>query len=173
MSTEGVDVLLAEMAPVEPSPEVRARVLAGAVPEGRFLRFAERVAALLAIDVERAAVLLDRMQEAKGWLPLVPQAQLRPVLVGPNLKGCMATFVRVRAGESLIEHEHFGAERTLILQGTCLDCSDDRIYRAGDFITKPAASSHAVDAQPGPDLLLLSVVEHGVAMGAMILGRRP
>lgn len=173
MSIDGVDVLLAEMAPVEPSPEVRARVLAGAVPEGRFLRFAERVAALLAIDVERAAGLLDRTQEAKGWLPLIPGALLRPVPVGANLKGCMATFVRVRAGESLVEHEHFGAERTLILQGTCIDRPDDRVYRPGDFIVKAASTNHSVDALPGPDLLLVSVVEHGVAIGAMILGRRP
>lgn len=165
-------MLLAELAPVEPSPRVRERVLAGAITEGRFGRFAERVAALLAVDTEQAAVLLDRMQADDGWIGLLPNVQTRPVMVGPNLKSCIATFVRIEAGAELSEHEHFGAERSIILQGTCVDHPDGNVYRAGDVLTKQSGSSHSVQVLPGPDLLVLSVVEHGFAIGNMILGRR-
>lgn len=167
--------LAGELAPSAPSPAARARLLEAAAERGRFDRFAEAVAELLTMDYASALAVLDRMERADDWLPLLPAARTLPVPVGPALADTWrAAFMRIRAGGCLPDHEHFGRERSLVLQGHCVESGDPaRIVGPGEVIDMAPASSHAVRVCDGPDLLVLAVVEHGFAAGDLVVGRKP
>jgi quercetin dioxygenase-like cupin family protein len=152
-------------APV-PASELRARLMAALPDSGRFERFADAVSQLLDVDRPRAQHLLDQLDNRSLFAEMMPGIELFWVEGGPRVANAVRGFVRVAAGLDFPEHEHFGEEQVLVLQGSFRDPSSDRIFRPGDISVMPKGSSHLHFVPlDGPDLLMLSVIQTGVAVG--------
>jgi quercetin dioxygenase-like cupin family protein len=150
-----------------PATDLRSQLMA-AVPEtGRFERFADTVSQLLDIDRSRAERLLDQLDNHSLFYELMPGIELYWVEGGPRVANAVRGFVRVAAGLEFPEHEHHGEERVLVLQGAFRDPTQERTFRPGEVSVMPEGSSHLhIIPEDGPDLLILSVVQQGVTVGA-------
>jgi len=169
---EDVDpVLEAFSGPVEaPPPDLRARLLSAATIEGRFDRFAARVARLLDVDEAEAKSALDGIGDSDNWHGgLVPDVTLYDVDGGPKVRNAITGFVRIPGGVTFPEHEHLGTEHTLIVQGSCVDHRGD-VWRVGDLLVEEPGEPHVIEARPGPDLVFLVVIQNGVRIGDVELG---
>ena len=153
--------------PAEPAPsDVRARLMAALPHTSRFERFANAVSDLLDIDRGRAERLLDQLDNRSHFLEMMPGIELFWVEGGPRVANAVRGFVRVAAGLQFPEHEHFGEEHVLVLQGSFHDPVRDRVFRPGDISVMPKGTSHLhIVPLDGPDLLMLSVIQEGVAVG--------
>ncbi len=166
---EGADVLpvLSELQPSrQPSPNLRARLLQQATHEGRLSRFAETAAEMLDLTSEAAQALLDRIDDPSVWSPgLAPAMTLFHVQGGPRVQGAITGFVRIESGAGFPDHEHLGDEEVLIIQGTCLDSIEGKVYRPGDRVRMASGSAHSFEVRPGPAFLYLAVVFNGIRVG--------
>lgn len=150
-------------------PSVRARLLDAAQPSGRLWHFAERVAELLDLSVQRARELLDSLDDPAVWEHEGPGVALYWVEGGPRVQDAVRGFVRIDAGLSFPHHEHLGEERVLILQGAYRDTISDQRFRSGDLVRMARDTSHAVIVpSDGVDLLKLVVVFGGVRTAAKL-----
>lgn len=156
---------LAEPAESAPS-DLRARLMAALSQTSRFERFAGAVSQLLDIDPGRAQRLLDELDNRSHFAEMMPGIELFWVEGGPRVANAVRGFVRVAAGLQFPEHEHFGEEQVLVLQGSFQDPSRNRVFRPGDISVMPKGSSHLhIVPLDGPDLLMLSVIQEGVGVG--------
>ncbi len=167
--SEGADVLPAlsvSMTGVRPSANLRARILEAATGEGRFERFAAAAAELLDLPVAGAQQLLDRLGDASNWSPgLIPSMTLYHVQGGPRVKGAVTGFVRITSGSGFPDHEHLGDEEVLIIQGSCVDSTDGKVFAPGDRVAMARGSIHSFEVRPGPDFVYLAVVFRGIRLG--------
>ncbi|HUH04906.1 MAG TPA: dimethylsulfonioproprionate lyase family protein [Kofleriaceae bacterium] len=155
-----IDETLAELtlalAPVEPDPAVRARILASS-RAGRFDGFADAVAGIFDVTIARARELLDLVDEPGAWEPGPgPGTALIHFPAGPACVGADTGFVRVGPGVRFPWHGHHGEETNLVLQGTCRD-STGTTYRRGDVFVHPAGSEHDFIAAEGPTDFVFAV----------------
>jgi len=156
--------------PVEPPPDLKDRLLSAARLEGRFDRFAARVADLLDVDEAKAKAILDGVGERDNWYGgLVPDVLLYDVDGGPRVRNAITGLLRIPGGVTFPEHEHLGTEQTLILQGSGLDHRGD-IWRVGELVVEEPGEPHVIEARPGPDLVFLVVIQNGVRIGDTELG---
>lgn len=158
---------------IEPPPQLRARLLESAGKSGRLWRFANSVADMLDVGLDKAKELLDRIDDASAWVDELPGISFLWVEGGPRVADAVRGFVRVRAGMAFPDHEHLGDEITLILQGGFEDASRARVFRPGEIDRMPPGTSHAFTAlADGPDLVKLAVVHGGLrALGQSYLPR--
>jgi len=164
----GLESITDALEPVAPPPGLRARVLENIPASGRYARFAESVAKLLDLGIDRAKALLDTLDDASRFSKELPGISFFWVDGGPAVANAVRGFLRVEAGVDFPEHEHLGLETVLVLQGAFTDPARGRTFVAGDIDTMPANSSHAYTIpKDGPDLLLLSVTQVGAKMLGM------
>lgn len=150
----------------EALPGLRERLMSALPHSSRFERFADAVAELLDIERPRALRLLDQLDNRDLYNELMPGIELFWVRGGPRVADAVRGFVRVAAGLNFPEHEHFGEEHVLVLQGSFIDPSRDLTFRPGDIDNMPAGTSHLhIVPADGTDLLMLSVVHKGVSVG--------
>ncbi len=168
---ELASLLAEDLTPIPPRPEQRQRVLAEATHEGRFYRFAEPVAELLDLDPARARELLDRLHDPSVWTSDVPPpARAYWVPGGPRVRDHVRGFVHLPHGAQFPMHEHLGPERGLVLQGTFTDPDTGGRFRAGDWFSMPAGSTHQPYVpEDGLDLLFLVIVGGGYRVGEHLL----
>lgn len=148
-----IDETLAELAltlaPVEPAPAVRARLLASS-ETGRFAGFAEAVARIFDVTVARARELLDLVDDPSAWEPgPIAGTALVHFPAGPACAGADTGFVRVAPGLRFPWHAHNGEETNLVLQGACVE-SNGTTYRRGDEYVHRADTEHDFTAAEGP-----------------------
>ncbi len=168
VESEGADLLsaLSEAESSQPSQALRARILNTATSASRHARFADAAAEMLDLSRAAAQALLDRVDDPDVWSPgLVPAMTLYHVQGGPRVQGAITGFVRIESGKGFPDHEHLGDEEVLIVQGSCLDSTDSKIYRPGDRVRMAAGSVHNFSVRPGPDFLYLAVVFSGIRVG--------
>lgn len=166
LESGGADVLGNLVPPATPSPTLRARILGAAKAEGRLDRFADATAQMLDLSRADAQALLDRVDDPYVWSQgLVPGMKLFHVQGGPGVQGAITGFVRIDSGASFPDHEHLGEEEVLVVQGSCLDSVDGKIYRPGDRVRMAEGSVHSFSVRPGPDFLYLAVVFNGIRVG--------
>lgn len=146
---------------MQPSPTLRARLLASASGPARFAPFIDRLARLIDVTADRARDLLASLEHAGTWLA-GPGANVSLVHLegGLAVAGANVGFVRVTAGTSFPPHRHLGEEHVLVLQGSYSD-SDGTSARAGDLVYAPGDSAHTLTAGQGKDLIY-AVVVYGV-----------
>ncbi len=158
---------LSEALPQEqPSEALRARLLTSAAQPGRLARFAVQVARLLDLSLERAKALLERIDDPAGWSTELPGVSFLWVDGGPSVADAVRGFVRVQAGLDFPEHEHFGEERVLIMQGAYRDGVTGKLWTAGEESVMVAGSAHGFSVPAGgPDLLKLAVIQRGLRVG--------
>ncbi len=168
--TLGLVALSEGLEPIDPGPELRARVLESLArsESGRFSRFTEQVGKLLDLSLDRARALLDRLDDPTSFEQPLPGVSFFWVEGGPRVANAVRGFLRVAAGTDFPVHEHLGLETVLVLQGGFVDPTRGVTIRAGDLDRMPESSSHhfTVPAD-GPDLLILSVTQVGARVGEM------
>jgi len=154
--------LMALAPPVEPTPSVRDRVLAG-VEADRFAPFLDRLMRMYDLGRERMQEVLRAIDDAsaewveepvKGFFAYHFEA-------GPRVATADNGLIRMKPGTYFPHHRHFGEERAFVLQGAYRD-GDGTIVRAGDSVTKPADSVHDYTAEPGPDLIFAVSLDAGI-----------
>ncbi len=130
------ELLMNALAPREPRPEVRRRLL-------------EKVAAdSPAPSPKRPEMTVVRRDESP-WLPSkIPGVETRPLL------GDKTLLVRMQPGALFPEHAHPLAEQCYVLEGSITD-SDGITAWKGDFVCMAAGTSHApIHTQTGCVLLI-------------------
>lgn len=147
--------------PVEPSAELRGRVLASVTSEGRFAGVSERLGAVADLSGERLREILEAARDphGPGWTdgpaPGIRWYFFRP---GPARAAAAAALISCEPGVTFPEHRHRGPETALILDGAAIDSSGDR-WAIGDRIEFEGGTSHSFLTAEAP--LLAAVVAEG------------
>jgi quercetin dioxygenase-like cupin family protein len=165
--SEAAAALALSAAPARPAPELRERLLRTVAGTSRFEAFAEQVAQLIDVGVDKARALLARIDDAAAWV----QTPLEGVSSydlpgGPAVADAVVGFVRIKPGCVFPEHTHEGDEAALVLQGSCLE-DNGRLARRGDLVRMRRGSQHALTAQPGPDFIYLGIAHRGFVLLGM------
>jgi hypothetical protein len=168
-----LEVLAEGLTPLTAPPDLRARILGNLGARSRFEHFTAQVAELLDLALEAARAVLARVDDSAAWTPELPGISFLWVEGGRLVANAVRGFVRVQAGLEFPEHEHFGVEYTLVLQGGFEDRERGRVFRPGDIDRMGEGTSHGFRALPGgTDLLKLAVVQKGLcALGQRYLPR--
>ena len=85
------------------------------------------------------------------WRPTsFPGVEIK-VLLEDKDTGLMTTITRMAPGAVLPLHEHVGVEQTYMLEGRLVD--DEGEVKAGEYVWRPAGSTHVATAPEGALLL--------------------
>jgi hypothetical protein len=158
-TAEALGTVALTLDPVPPPPAGRERLLA-ATRTGRFADFADRVARFFDVARERAAELLDWIDEPGRWERQLDWIHLLHLEGGPAVAGADAGFVRLRAGAQFPAHRHLGDERVLVLQGA-IHLDDGRVLRRGDEVESPVGTAHSFYVGDAVDCIY-AVVHKGI-----------
>jgi quercetin dioxygenase-like cupin family protein len=139
-----LDSFLGLVVPVAPSPDLKAQLLAS-TGGGRFEKFADRMAALFDVTVERARELLGLVERAASWENPVPGVSLIHFDGGPACAAADCGFVRIAPGCTFPWHMHRGEEVNVILSGVMRD-QDGKVFRAGDELVQAQDTEHDLTA---------------------------
>ena len=139
-----LDSYLGLLTPVTPSPDVKARLLAS-IGGGRFERFADRMAKLFDVTVDRARELLGLVERDASWENPMPGIALIHFDGGPACAAADCGFVRIQPGCTFPWHTHRGEEINVILSGTLRD-STGKVLQAGDELVQQASTQHDLTA---------------------------
>lgn len=149
------------------SPELRARIVAGAQPQNRFVGYAKRLGELFDLPGERIRGLLRDIDQYPGepWTrSTMPGVFALHFDGGPRLTDAECGIVLMTPGAVFPEHGHQGEEWALILQGTAAENSGDDLL-PGDLGLKRTGERHSFQAA-GDQPLIFAVLHHGLAMEA-------
>jgi mannose-6-phosphate isomerase-like protein (cupin superfamily) len=152
------------VAPIEPSPAVKARLLAS-VGGGALERFAQRLGALFDVTVERARELLGLIERPVSWEVQVPGIALVHFDGGPAYAAADCGFIRLAPGAIFPFHKHIGEEASVILEGAVYDPTNDRTLEAGDEYVQPAGTQHALVNKGSVDCVFAARAMHGIEVG--------
>lgn len=161
MIEDALGELAMVLEPVQPSPEVRERVLASIAGTSRFEDFAAAVARLFDVTLARARELLALIDEPSSWVPGPASSQLIHFEAGAACAGADCGFVRVDAGERFPRHRHVGEERVLILYGTAHTSDGETYVRGQEYVSQPD-TAHAFHVPAGGPALVFAVRVHGI-----------
>jgi quercetin dioxygenase-like cupin family protein len=149
--------------PLEPTPALRARLLAtvsGATPlDG----FAERLAGLVDLGAERARELLRATLHVAPpvWeAERIPGVHLLHFAGGPRHRDADCGLVHLAPGVRFPMHRHGGDEWALVLSGFAEEEESGERWGPGDLCFRPGGSDHAFRAL-GPAPFLFAVVLRG------------
>ena len=155
--------------PVEPAPEVLARLQRSIASTSRFERFVDQLSGFIEVTREKARSLLNGIDEATSWEPgLAPFMELYHLEGGTQMANAIIGFVRLEAGSTFPHHTHLGKELVMSVQGRWED-DDGTLYGPGDVSIKEPGTSHQFTALPGLDLIYLAVVWDGVQIGDVVM----
>jgi putative transcriptional regulator len=153
------------MAAVEPSPSVRARVMAALdadVVPGPFDRFAPRLASIFDVTVDKARMFLGWIADPARWEAApIPGVQLLHLPPGPAYASADCGFVRLPPGFHFPRHGHHGEELTLVLQGTGRD-SEGNALAPGTELMVPGGAEHDFVIDPTTEDYIFAVRFHGI-----------
>ena len=89
--------------------------------------------------------------DALPWRPTPFAGVEIKVLLEDKDTGLMTTITRMAPGAVLPLHEHADVEQTYVLEGRLVD--DEGEVRAGEYVWRPAGSTHVATAPEGALLL--------------------
>jgi hypothetical protein len=152
-----------ELVAVTPPGDLKARLIASA-GGGRFERFADRVAKLLDVTIERARELLGLVERPSSWEHPVPGVSLIHFEGGPAYAAADCGFVRIARGCKFPWHTHRGEEVSVILSGAMRDL-DGRVLRADDELVHAQGSQHELAAEGDADVIYVARAMNGIEVG--------
>ncbi|MFP2904978.1 cupin domain-containing protein [Pyxidicoccus sp. 3LFB2] len=151
--------LTALVVPVEPPPQVLARVMEQMEGPGRLARFADRLAVFFDVTRERALEVLAAVSDPSAWMPgPVAGSELMPIATGPARPSVLAGILRLNSGVRYPRHTHHGREWNLVLEGGFREDDGHEVW-PGEELMKDETSSHGFTALEGPACLCASVLE--------------
>ena len=150
--------------PVEPSPDVKARLLASA-GSGRFESFSERMGKLFDVTVARGRELLGLIERAVSWEQQpVPGIALIHFDGGPAYATADCGFIRLAPGAMFPPHKHLGEETSIVLVGAIRDATNNRVLRAGDELVQSEGSEHYLICEGTEDCIFAARAINGIAI---------
>jgi putative transcriptional regulator len=152
-----------ELVAVTPSPDVKARLMAS-VGGGRFERFADRLAKLFDVSVDRARELVGLIERPASWEQPVPGVGLIHFEGGPACTAADCGFVRIAPGCKFPWHTHRGEEVSVILSGEMRDI-DGRVLRAGDELVHQQDTQHELIAVGDEPVIYVARAMNGIEVG--------
>lgn len=152
------------LAPVTPSPDIKARLLAS-VGGGRFEAFATRMAGLFEVTVERARELLGLIERPASWVTQLPGIALIHFEGGPALANADCGFLRVAAGTIFPPHTHLGDEMVTVLAGQMKDLVSGHIVNPGEDYGQKTGTTHYFQAVGDEELIYASRALEGIEVG--------
>jgi putative transcriptional regulator len=152
--------LIAPPAPVAPSPDIKARLLASA-GGGRFERFTTRFAQLFDVTVDTARELLGLIERPASWENPVPGVGLVHFAGGPACAAADCGFIRIAAGCTFPWHTHRGEEVSIILTGTLRDHTG-RLLHPGDELVQAAGTQHDISAEGNAEVIFAARAFNGI-----------
>lgn len=156
----------AMIAPVEPSPEVHARLLA-AIGGGRFERFTAQLARMFGVSLDHARALLGLIERSASWAQGAPGIGLVHFAGGPACAAADCGFVRLEPGIAFPLHTHAGEEVSLILAGRLLDRGTGRVHVPGDEIVAATGTPHDVVCDGDSPCIYAARAEGGIEIGGV------
>ena len=156
--------LIALVPAAAPAPDVKARLLASA-GGGRFERFANRMAHLFDVTVDRARELLGLVERAASWENPVPGIGLVHFDGGPACATADCGFVRIDPGCTFPWHKHRGEEVSIVLSGTLRD-HQGRLLGPGDELVQGTDSQHEISAEGSEPVIFVARAFHGIELTA-------
>jgi quercetin dioxygenase-like cupin family protein len=158
----GEESRLLEVLTIEPSADLRARLLASVDPASLLAGFAPRLATFFDLPRERAGAILRAAGDVGGaeWVgtPLAG-VRLQHFDGGPRFAGKDCGLVYLAPGTAFPAHGHEGDEWNLMLSGSIEEDSGER-WEAGDLVIREDGTRHAFRAV-GPHPALFAVILHG------------
>jgi len=168
--SDAMDALVDGLEPAPLPSALRARILASVKAESRFLSFADQVAALVDVAVDRAKELLLGIDAEESWGDsIVPAMRLYNFDGGPSVANAITGFVRMPPGSAFPHHVHVGQETVLVLQGQFREDNGD-VVGPSEKKVSDAGSAHSFEVLDGPELIYLVVVQEGVELGGETIG---
>jgi mannose-6-phosphate isomerase-like protein (cupin superfamily) len=158
------DALGDAVAPVAPSPDIKARLLAS-VGGGRFEQFADRMAQLFEVTVERARELLGLIERPASWVTQLPGIALIHFEGGPALANADCGFLRVAPGTMFPPHVHVGEELVTVLSGQMRDMVNGHVVNPGEDYRQAAGTTHYFQATGDVELVYASRALEGIEVG--------
>src|SRR5262249_28745036 len=140
--------------PVAPSPQVQAQLMAS-VGAGRFERFADRIAKMFDLTLDRARELFGLTERASSWERPIPGVGLIHFDGGPACATADCGFIRISPGGTFPWHTHRGDELSVIVAGTLRD-HEGKLYGPGDELFQPAGSQHEITAEGNEDVIFIA-----------------
>jgi quercetin dioxygenase-like cupin family protein len=158
----GEETRLLEVLTIEPSADLRSRLLASVDPASLLAGFAPRLATFFDLPQDRAGAILRDAADVQGavWVgtPLAG-VRLQHFDGGPRFAGKDCGLVYLAPGTAFPAHGHEGDEWNLMLSGTIEEDSGER-WEAGDFVIRTDGTRHSFRAV-GPSPALFAVILHG------------
>ncbi|HLK92376.1 MAG TPA: cupin domain-containing protein [Polyangia bacterium] len=148
----------ANLTPVTPPAELRARILGGLGGIERFRSVTEALRRFVDLGADAVAELLRKVDEPAAWstgLPGLPGIRYFHFSPGAAANGAEAGFVRLEPGATFPHHRHLGPERTFVVEGVMHD--GGRVYGPGSVLDSAAGTAHHYTAGPGRDLVIISL----------------
>jgi len=162
-ASELLPIVAATLDPVEPSPNVRDRLLAALEGPSRYLPFRPELAAHFDLSEERMQALLDCIDQPPRWKsgtpPLEGYLNFAP---GPRLAPLHGGFLRLQGGAGFPLHRHGDRELTFVLSGHLEDDAGRR-FGPGEVVDMPRASTHAIRVVHGAPAVL-AVLSGGIEL---------
>lgn len=157
--------LASALQPEQPGGGLRARVLTSAGAEGRFGRFADRVARLFDLPVDAARRLLAEVEAGVGFQPTPwPGLEMRMVTVGPAFPAAQAAVSRLAPGAAFPRHGHVDEEVTVVLEGGLVDDDGAEVWR-GEELFERSGTEHAPVALDRGVCIAATIAYGGIALG--------
>jgi len=141
---------LDEIAGVEPSPEVKSRLLASS-GAGRFAAFAAPIATMFEVTIDRAHELLGLIERSASWQTKITGVAMIAFAGGPALAGAECGFLRIAPGATFPMHVHVGEESAFVLTGRVCDVTHDRVLGPGDSWWLAAGTRHQLVGERASD----------------------
>ena len=145
---------------VEPSPEVKVRVLAS-IGGGRFAGFAASIAAMFEVSVDRAHELLGLIERSASWRTQLPGVEMIGFKGGASLGRADCGFLRLAPGTTFPLHAHVGEEQALVLTGRVHDTTNDRVLGPGEAWRLAPGTRHALVGQSSDEWCICAVCARG------------
>jgi putative transcriptional regulator len=152
---------LLEVLTIEPSTDLRARLLASTDPGSRLAGFGPRLAAFFDLSEGRASeILRDAGHVSEPWerTPL-PGLHLFHFAGGPRFAGKDCGLVHLAEGTTFPVHVHHGDEWNLLLSGTIEEDTGER-WEAGDVVVRSDGTRHGFRSV-GPGPAIFAAILHG------------
>lgn len=152
------------IAPLQPSPEVKLRLMAS-IGDGRFEKFATRMASLYDVAIERAREYLGLIERPASWEPGIPGISLVHFDGGPRYAAADCGYVRLAPGATFPMHAHRGEEVSLILSGSLRESGTGRVLVAGDELVQTEGSTHELVCIGDEDCIFAARAMNGIEIG--------
>jgi anti-sigma factor ChrR (cupin superfamily) len=166
-----LEALASALHPEQAGGPLRARVLASAGAEGRYGRFADRLARLFDLSLDATRTLLAEVEAGVGFQPTPwPGLEMRVVAVGPAFPAAQAAVSRLAPGAAFPRHGHADEEVTLVLEGGLVDDDGVEVWR-GEELYERSGTEHAPVALPRGTCIAATIAYGGIVLGGKPAGR--